>query len=77
MDRQVLGRNVTDKYVEAVRAKLLNRSNAGIVKYGVSLERFDVTTLGWLVHAQEEAMDLANYLEVLIQRETKRERGIS
>lgn len=76
MDRQVLGRNVTDKYVEAVRAKLLNRSNAGIVKYGVSLERFDVTTLGWLVHAQEEAMDLANYLEVLIQRETKRERGI-
>ena len=37
-----------------------------------TLEREDLTTLDWLIHAQEEAMDLANYLEVLIQKEKQK-----
>jgi 3-hydroxyacyl-CoA dehydrogenase len=32
----------------------------------VTLERTDLTLLNWLQHAQEEAMDLANYLEVIM-----------
>ena len=67
---------MTDKYVEAVRAKLRMRSEAGLLKYGVSLERTDLNTLDWLIHAQEEAMDLAGYLEVLIQKEIEKENQI-
>ena len=31
------------------------------------MERTDLSELDWLIHAQEEAMDLAIYLEKLIQ----------
>ena len=61
-----------DSIVESVRQKLLERSQAGINKYNTTLERNDLSTLDWLIHAQEEAMDLANYLEVLIQKEKKK-----
>lgn len=60
---------MTDKHVEAVIAKLRQRSDAGLVKYGVTLERNDLSRLDWLRHAQEEALDLANYLQVLINQE--------
>lgn len=39
-------------------------------KYGVTLERDDLTLVDWLEHAQQEAMDLANYLEVIIDKMT-------
>jgi hypothetical protein len=58
-----------DQIVEAVRAKLLARSQAGMLKYGVTLDRKDLSRLDWLNHAQQEALDLANYLEVMIQNE--------
>jgi hypothetical protein len=56
------------KIEDAVCAKIQQRAAVGLNKYGVTLERDDLSELDWLVHAQEEAMDLANYLEVLIQR---------
>ena len=59
----------TDPIVESVRAKLLERSQFGLDKYGIGLDRTDLNRKQWLIHAQEEAMDLANYLEVLIQLE--------
>lgn len=59
-----------DSNVEAVRAKLLERSQRGIQKYGTDTERTDLTLCQWLQHAQEEALDLAVYLERLI-RDTK------
>lgn len=61
-----------DPIVEAVREKLLTRSQVGIQKYGTMLSRNDLSTLDWLRHAQEEALDLANYLEVLIQQAQKK-----
>jgi hypothetical protein len=61
-----------DPIVESVRKKILRRSQFGLQKYGVGLDRGDLTTLDWLIHAQEEAMDLAAYLEVLIQQLSKR-----
>lgn len=60
-----------DPIVEAVSAKLKYRSLVGQKKYGTNLTREDIDKVGWLIHAQEEAMDLANYLERLIQDELK------
>lgn len=51
----------------AVANKLQQRADAGLAKYGVTMERTDLSRLDWLIHAQEEAMDLAVYLEKLIQ----------
>lgn len=59
----------SDKHVKAVRKKLRDRARTGLRKYGVTTERGDLSQLDWLRHAQEEAMDLAVYLEVLIQQE--------
>ena len=60
-----------DFYIERVRRKFLERSVRGVAKYGTNLERTDLTTREWMVHAQEEAMDFAAYLEVLIHRVEK------
>jgi len=54
---------------DAVAAKLLKRAEVGLAKYGVNMERTDLSCLDWLIHAQEEAMDLAVYLERIIQDE--------
>jgi hypothetical protein len=51
----------------AVAEKIKSRSRHGILKYGTTLDRNDLSIREWLVHAQEEAMDLANYLEKIIQ----------
>lgn len=52
-----------DPIVMKVLEKVQSRSDAGMKKYGVSMARPDVTTVEWLRHAQEEALDLAVYLE--------------
>lgn len=52
---------------DSVAEKLLKRAEIGLAKYGVTMERTDLSHLDWLIHAQEEAMDLAVYLEKLIQ----------
>ena len=57
----------SDKIVAAVIEKYERRSQFGQIKYGVTLSRTDLTELDWLIHAQEEAMDCALYLEKLIQ----------
>lgn len=56
-----------DSIVESIREQYLERSKGGIVKYGVTLDRKDLTQLQWLQHAKEEAMDLTLYLEKAIQ----------
>lgn len=47
--------------------KIIKRSKLGKIKYGTNMDRKDLTKLQWLKHAQEEAMDLAVYLEKIIQ----------
>lgn len=54
---------VIDRVVESVRADLLARSQVGIAKYGVTLERTDLKLRDWLQHAFEETLDQANYLK--------------
>jgi hypothetical protein len=56
-----------DSIVESVINKFKDRSNVGIHKYGTTLDRNDLTTLEWINHAQEEAMDFILYLEKLKQ----------
>ena len=57
------------KVEEKVCERILDRSKVGERKYGVTMEREDLSRLEWLKHAQEEAMDLAVYLQKLIEIE--------
>ncbi len=61
------------KIEDSVCNKIKERAELGKNKYGVTMERTDLTTIEWLKHAQEEAMDLAVYLEKLIQLLTNKE----
>lgn len=53
----------TDPVVDRVRDKFRERSQIGLAKYGVGLDRQDLTEEQWLNHLQEELMDAVNYLE--------------
>lgn len=59
---------VMDKHVLAVIQQLKDRSIAGRNKYNTNLERQDLSIQDWLQHAQEEALDFANYLQVLKEK---------
>lgn len=45
---------MNDSIVESIRKQLLDRSNVGIKKYGVTLDRNDLSLLEWLEHAKQE-----------------------
>lgn len=57
----------TDPINQAVIDKIAGRASVGRKKYGVTMARADLSELEWLELAQQEAMDLAVYLEKLIQ----------
>lgn len=59
--------SLPDKNVQAVIKQLEDRMTFGYNKYGTTTERDDIDLLGWIQHAQEEAMDLAVYLERIKQ----------
>ena len=59
--------NSGDSIVDAVVQKFLQRSAVGQAKYGVTLDRKDLTTRDWVQHTQEELMDAILYLERLKQ----------
>lgn len=54
---------------DSVAEKIKDRAIDGYIKYQQTMERTDLSRLDWLIHAQEEAMDLAVYLERLIEDE--------
>ena len=60
-----INQQIEDKIVLRVLARFNERSQVGIAKYNTTLERTDLSTLEWLTHAQEEAMDFVLYLERL------------
>ena len=47
--------------------KIQARSDKGIAKYGVTMEREDLSITEWLTHLQEEMMDAILYVEKLLQ----------
>jgi hypothetical protein len=60
-----MNQQIEDKIVLRVLSRFTERSQVGIAKYNTTLERTDLSTLEWLTHAQEEAMDFVLYLERL------------
>lgn len=54
--------SIEDKVCE----KIQERSEVGKSKYGVTMERTDLSTIEWLTHLQEELMDAAVYVERLL-----------
>lgn len=57
--------NNQDTIVSEVINSFILRSDAGIKKYGTSLDRDDIDAAGWLQHLQEELMDATLYVEKL------------
>jgi hypothetical protein len=58
---------IEDRVIDRIR----ERAMRGVQKYGTTMERRDLSRLDWLRHAQEEALDLAVYLERLIRDEER------
>ena len=56
-----------DSVVTSIIAKFKIRSEFGRKKYGMDLDRTDLSVLDWINHAQEEHMDAILYLEKLKQ----------
>ena len=56
---------VIDSIVDSVVKQFKDRSKVGIDKYGTTMDRKDLSTLEWLNHAQQEAMDFCLYIEKL------------
>jgi hypothetical protein len=57
---------------EQVVRDLKTRSMLGLQKYGVTLDRKDLTLRDFLQHAYEECLDQAKYLKRAIQDEDER-----
>ena len=58
---------VPDSVVDTILNKFVDRAEMGFVKYSNTLDRKDISKLGWINHAQEELMDGILYLERLKQ----------
>ena len=56
-----------DPILIKVYSKYQERSNAGIKKYGTTLENNSLPLMDWLNHLQEELMDATLYIEKLKQ----------
>lgn len=61
-----------DSIVNKVIDSFKRRSERGLEKYGVTLDRNDLTNLEWLQHLQEELMDATLYIEKLKDEEKSR-----
>lgn len=55
------------KIEESVINKIRSRADVGEKKYGVTMERDDLTLLQWINHLQEELLDASVYIEKLLQ----------
>lgn len=55
------------KIEDRVSDKLLTRAATGYQKYGVTMERGDLSKEDWLIHLQEELLDGAVYIEKILE----------
>lgn len=62
---------MTDTITPALQAELQARAAVGMTKYGISVSDRPLSRLEWLQHAKEEALDLAVYLQRLIEDEKR------
>jgi hypothetical protein len=66
-----------DSIVESVVNKFQSRSEIGIKKYGVTLDREDLSTIEWIDHLQCELMDAILYAEKIKQLIVKEEQVVT
>ena len=52
-----------DSVVTSIIEQFTSRAKMGKAKYGVDLDRKDLTLLEWIEHAKQEHMDAILYLE--------------
>ena len=69
---RVIG-DIMSRIEDEVCKRIQERAEVGKSKYGVTMETAPLSQLEWLIHAQEEAMDLAVYLQKLIEAEKERQ----
>jgi hypothetical protein len=55
----------TDSVVDSIIDQFVLRATFGKQKYGVDLDREDLSVLEWIEHAKQEHMDAILYLEKL------------
>ena len=55
----------TDHVVDSIIDQFVQRATFGKQKYGVDLDREDLSILEWIEHAKQEHMDAILYLEKL------------
>ena len=60
---------MTDRITAALCVELQARANVGMKKYGISVADRPLSRRQWLQHAKEEALDMAVYLQRLIEME--------
>ena len=65
MSREESNSASDDTVVASVISSFQERSRAGQLKYGTTLDRTDLTPVQWAQHMQEELMDAILYLERL------------
>jgi hypothetical protein len=56
-----------DSVVSSILNQFTTRAKMGKAKYGVDLDRTDLTLLEWIEHAKQEHMDAILYLEKIKQ----------
>jgi hypothetical protein len=59
--------NKLDSVVASIINQFIERSEKGKAKYGVDLDRKDLSLLEWIEHAKQEHMDSILYLEKIKQ----------
>ena len=59
--------NKLDSVVTSSINQFIERSEKGKAKYGVDLDRKDLSLLEWIEHAKQEHMDAILYLEKIKQ----------
>jgi hypothetical protein len=72
MREELLKENITvpnklDSVVTSIINQFTKRAQFGKAKYGVDLDRDDLTLLEWIEHAKQEHMDAILYLEKIKQ----------
>jgi len=55
-----------DSILKSLIEKYIERSEAGMEKYGTDLDRKDLLLRDWLIHLQEELMDASLYVTKII-----------
>jgi hypothetical protein len=67
MEKQMEDTPKLDSIVTSVIDQFTARAKMGKKKYGVDLDRTDLSLMDWLEHAKQEHMDAILYLEKIKQ----------